>query len=281
VDDRLELLWSREQTAPPRHAVEERYGSAIVFPARRPYLVANFVETLDGVVALGDHRGNASEISLDSEIDRYTMALLRALVDAIVIGAGTFRSAPHHQWTPGGLERASADAFDDLRESVRGTRERAPLFVVTASGRVDVDHPAFREAETAATVVTTATGASVLEGALPPSVRLVALGDASDRVGPRALVELVTSRCGGLVLCEGGPTLLGDLLGAELVDELFVTVAPQLAGRDAQHPRTALVEGFAPEAARTPRLALHSLRRSHDHLFTRYSGATRAARTGI
>jgi riboflavin biosynthesis pyrimidine reductase len=270
VDDALELLWSREPTASPRHPVEGPYGSAIVFPASPRHVFANFVETLDGVVALGEHRGNASEISLDSAIDRYTMALLRALADAVVIGAGTMRSAPQHQWTPAGLVPHMADAFDDFREAVRGTRARAPLFVVTASGRIDPGHPALREPETVATVVTTATGAAVLEGALPPSAGLVAL-DALDRVEPEALVELVTSRCGGLVLCEGGPTLLGDLLAAGLVDELFVTVSPQLAGRDRQHLRTGLVEGFAPPAAGTPRLGLHSVRRSRDHLFSRYA----------
>ena len=111
----------------------------MTFPAARPYLVANFVQTIDGVVAFGARGGdNAGTVSMDSEIDRRVMALLRAHADAIVIGAGTFRIARTHQWSPGGLVPDEADAFDALRATLRGPGcERAPLYVVTASGHVD------------------------------------------------------------------------------------------------------------------------------------------------
>jgi riboflavin biosynthesis pyrimidine reductase len=69
---------------------------------------------------------------------------------------------------------------------------------------------------------------------------------------------------------EAGPLLFGQLVRAGLVDELFLTVSPQLAGRDAGHPRVPLVDGAAlwPDAPRWARLA--SARSAGDHLFLRY-----------
>ena len=123
MTERLELLLARDPAAAPRHPVEEVYGSAVTFPEARPYLVANFVQTVDGVVVFGERGGwNASTVSMGSAIDRHVMALLRAVADAIIIGAGTFRTARSHQWSPGGLVPEAAAAFDELRASLRGPR---------------------------------------------------------------------------------------------------------------------------------------------------------------
>jgi riboflavin biosynthesis pyrimidine reductase len=267
----LELLWERHPAAPPRHPAEAIYGSAVTFPDSRPHLFANFVETVDGVVAFGDRGGwNASLVSMSSEVDRRLMALLRALADSILIGAGTFRTAKRHQWSPGGVVPHEAASFDDLRAALRGPdSERAPLYVVTASGELDPSHEALSEPETRVTILTTRAGAARLGSSLPPEVAIVALGE-RDEIDPAALVRVVRERSGGLILCEGGPTLLGDLARARLVDELFLTIAPQLAGRDEQHRRLGLVEAFAATPEEAPRLLLHSLRRAREHLFVRY-----------
>ncbi len=123
-------------------------------------------------------------------------------------------------------------------------------------------------------MVTTDAGMARLAGVVPETVEVISTG-AGDEVDPRTLVELVAERSGGLVLCEGGPTLLGDLERARLVDELFLTVAPQLAGRDVAHRRLGLVEGFAATPDEAPRLELHSVRRAREHLFLRYRRAGR------
>jgi riboflavin biosynthesis pyrimidine reductase len=274
MTEHLELLFTRDPPEAPRHPVEEAYGSAVTFPATRPYLVANFVQTVDGVVVFGERGGwNASTISMSSAIDRHVMALLRAVADGIIIGAGTFRTARTHQWSPGGIAPESASALDELRASLRGPDcERAPLYVVTASGMLDPSHVALTAPETVVTVVTTEAGRTRLAGVLPAAVEVVSAG-AGDEVDPRSLVDLVAERSGGLMLCEGGPSLLGELERAGLVDELFLTVAPQLAGRDAVHRRLGLVEGFAATPDEAPRLELHSVRRAHDHLFLRYRRA--------
>jgi riboflavin biosynthesis pyrimidine reductase len=267
----LEVLWERDGSAPARHPAEAFYGGAVTFPVPRPHVFANFVQTVDGVVVFGERGGwNASTIGLDSEIDRRVMALLRAHADAILIGAGTFRTARSHQWTPGGLVPDEAHAFGDLRAELRGpASEPAPLFVATASGLLDPAQLALRAPATAVTILTTVAGAERLDGCLPPAVGVRALG-AGNVLEPGAVVSCIADEAGGLILCEGGPTLLGELAHAGLLDELFLTVAPQLAGRDEQHRRLGLVESFAATPSEAPKLRLRSLRRAEDHLFVRY-----------
>ena len=73
------------------------------------------------------------------------------------------------------------------------------------------------------------------------------------------------------ILVEGGPRLLGDFYAERLVDEQFLTLAPQIAGRDPGDRRLSLVMGkaFAP---RHPKWgALTDVRRGDRHLFLRYS----------
>ena len=87
---------------------------------------------------------------------------------------------------------------------------------------------------------------------------------------PEALVGVARRLGARLIVSEAGPVLFGTLARAGLVDELFLTLAPQLAGRDPGHPRLPLVDGatFWPDSPRWARLA--SVRSAGDHLFLRY-----------
>ncbi len=119
-------------------------------------------------------------------------------------------------------------------------------------------------------VVTTDTGATRLRAVdLPATVEVVAAGS-GDEVEPAAIVEVLRERGLDVVVCEGGPTLLGGLIDAGLVDELFLTVAPQVAGRFPDAPRLALVEGVAFAIGDAPWTRLVSVMRSESHLFLRY-----------
>jgi riboflavin biosynthesis pyrimidine reductase len=75
------------------------------------------------------------------------------------------------------------------------------------------------------------------------------------------------------LLHEGGPTLFGQFLGANVVDELFLTLSPQVAGRKADAIRPGLVQGveFMPECA--PGFQLLSVRQRAEHLYLRYQRA--------
>lgn len=246
-----------------------RYGGSIAIPLRpdRPTVVANFVSTLDGVVSYyTPEAAGGGEISGFFEPDRLVMGLLRALADVVLVGAGTVRAAPDERWTPDFIHPSSADAFAALRRGL-GLAPQPTTAVVSASGALDLDHPGLAGPRVPVVILTTTRGAAAVTcdgvpshvsvrdlGASPsPSRLLAALGD-----GPR------------LVLCEGGPHLLGQLLDAQLVDELFLTLAPQLAGRSAQTPRLGLVEDVAFDLGTAPWARLVDLRRAADHLFIRY-----------
>ncbi len=90
------------------------------------------------------------------------------------------------------------------------------------------------------------------------------------RVPAEALLEIVRGTGARLALCEGGPHLFGELLRAHLIDELFLTLAPQVVGRDAAAQRLALVEGTSFGEGRGRWADLAWVRRAGDDLFLRY-----------
>ena len=242
----------------------ERYGGSLGFT--EPRLVANFVGSIDGVVAAPPLEQSARLIGGDSVSDRFVMALLRACADAIVVGSGTLQASPRSLWKPTGPFPAAAEAFAELRRR-RGRPEPPTLVVLTATGLIDPLHPAL---ERGALVVTTDGGAVRLEGRLPARSELVSLG-ASPSVDLRAAVELLRERGHRLVLSEAGPHVFGGLVAAGLVDELFLTVSPLLAGRAEGATRLGLVEGRDLLAGGVVPGSLLSVRRDGGHLFLRYA----------
>ena len=142
--------------------------------------------------------------------------------------------------------------------------------VATASGELDLDHPGLSTPDVPVIIATTAAGAERLGAARPrPNVRIETVGTGR-RVSASGLIEVAASTRARLVLCEGGPHLIGDLVAAGLLDELFLTVAPQLAGRDPAQRRLGLIEGPAFAVSDAPWAELRSVRRAGDHLFLRY-----------
>ena len=152
-----------------------------------------------------------------------------------------------------------------------GVQSRQPTTIVaTASGSLDPKHPGLSAADVPVVVATTQVGAERFQAVGPASNVRIEIAGASPLIDASGLVALATSAGAGLILCEGGPHLIGDLFKADLLDELFLTVAPQVAGRDASAHRLALVEGAAFDVATAPWAELGSVRRSGDHLFLRY-----------
>src|SRR5258708_30891776 len=84
-----------------------------------PYIIGNFVTTLDGVVTLNEP-GHASggDISGDNRHDQMVMGLLRAMADAVIVGAGTPPSAPQHRWAAQDIYPPLADAYQPVRTSL-------------------------------------------------------------------------------------------------------------------------------------------------------------------
>ncbi len=249
-----------------------RYGDRLEIPLRHdaPTIIANFVTSLDGVVTLGDDTSGGGEISGFFEPDRFVMGLLRTMADAIVVGAGTVRATPTHVWTPGRVNPASAPAYAEWRSALGIHQPQPTTVIVTRSGRLDARAPALTDPSVPVVIVTTAAGASVLHEQRPAAhVRLLATGT-GPTVTADALIDVLRSLGVRLALCEGGPHLLGALVAADRLDELFLTEAPQLFGRVERSDRLSFVEGFAAAAGEGRWAELRSVRRAGDHLFLRY-----------
>jgi riboflavin biosynthesis pyrimidine reductase len=245
-------------------------------PHGRPYVISNFVSTLDGVVTLGlPGQSGGGEISGFDAHDQALMGLLRAAADAVIVGAGTHRALPGHLWTPEHIYPEFAASYRELRRRL-GRAPTALTVLVSGSGRVDIDARVFRAPEGPVLVVTTPAGADRLRPQhLPEWVHVVAPpGHHGDRLTAAEVLASVTAELGTqepLILIEGGPELMAPFLAERRVDELFLTLAPQIAGRsEGEAERPGLVSGrlFAPEDPRWG--ALVGVRRAGSHLFLRY-----------
>ena len=247
------------------------YGGALEFPpAPRPYVVVNFVASIDGVASLGVTDGtDSTKLGGSSQADRYLMALLRAQADVIMIGAGNIRATPGHQWIPTAVAGDQTALIESYRVALHGVAEPPPLVIVSGSGNLPA-HVALDAPATSTAVVTTERGAGRVRKAHPLVSALVVEGNGE--MDGAAVIKAVTDAFGaGVMLCEGGPSLFGRLLASRSVQELFLTVSPQIAGRQHNEARPGIVSDWAadPDALRAATLV--SLRRSEDHLFLRYS----------
>jgi riboflavin biosynthesis pyrimidine reductase len=253
--------------------IEAIYGP-LTIPVHpgRPWVVSNFVTTLDGVVSLavpGSEGGRA--ISGDSWHDRLVMAILRSVADAVVIGGGVLRTSSGHLWTPGYLVPELTDVFSALRRAL-GKPDSPMNVVVTGHGDVDPTERIFQTGEVPALIVTTEQGAARLRRLGLPSMVRVAVADEAPTIDPRTILEsIVAARPADLILLEAGPRLTADFLAARLIDELFLTLSPQIAGRDSSSARPGLAAGraFAPDDPLWGNLV--DARRAGSHLFLRYA----------
>jgi riboflavin biosynthesis pyrimidine reductase len=241
----------------------------------RPYVLGNFVTTLDGVVALNvsDQSGGGA-ISGFNQHDRMVMGLLRAVADAVIVGAGTLRAAPRHRWTAHRIYPALSAVYQQLRIDL-GKPEPPLNVIVTAHGEVNLDLPVFQSGEVPVLIVTTTQGMQrIYEHNIPSSVQISSVQSAGSLSAQAILKAICDVHQCEMILVEGGPQLMGDFFAERLLDELFLTLAPQIAGRDNIIERPGLVAGrtFAPENPLWGTLI--GVKRGGSHLFLRYAFET-------
>lgn len=212
----------------------------------RPWVVANMIATLDGEIAVSGRSG-----PLGGPADKAAFMALRSVPDVIVVGAGT---AAAERYGPVRL----ADAVQDRRRR-RGQAPVPRLVLVSASARIDPELPLF---DGPAPIVLTTTDA--------PRDRVDALAELAEvhRFGTGS-VDLAAAfaelYAGGarVALTEGGPTLLGHIAAADLLDELALTIAPLLVGGTGP----GIVAGL-PASVR--HFSLERLLEADQYLFARY-----------
>lgn len=272
----FEIYLERAQgTALPLPSRLGRVYGDLVFPHHpgRPYVITNFVSSLDGVVTLGvPGYSGGGDISGFNAHDQALMGILRAAADAVIVGASQLRRPPGTLWTPSSIFPALADEYSQLRRAA-GKQSPHPLqVIITASGRLDVSLPIFHLPEVEVFVITTPAGEAVLRRAVLPATIKFAVIESAERAGPIEILAQLQRITGpdGVYLIEGGPRLAGMFFEAGRLDELFLTVAPQVAGRDESSTRPGFVSDivFAPKTPLWGELV--SLRRAGSHLFLRY-----------
>lgn len=245
------------ETAPrpgePPDAIRELarlYGNgAATAPAARR-LRANMVASTDGAASLDGRSGG-----LSGPGDRMVFTVLRSLADIILVGAGTARA-----------ERYRPAQAAGLWTGLRAPEAPPPaIAVVTASLHLDPEGALLTEAAANAQtiVITTAAAPAERKRAIARHARLIEAGDQDVDLGAAAaeLGRLGYSR----ILCEGGPTLLGQLAAAGLVDELCLTTSPVLAAGQAGR-----IASSPPGGTAITGLSLASVLADDSFLFSRY-----------
>lgn len=180
----------------------------------RAHVMLNMISTADGRATLGGRSGAISE-----RADRALFHALRSAVDAVLVGAGTLRAERYGRIIPDATRRAQRVA--------RGLSEEPLACIVSGRIAMETDIPLFGESS-ARVVILTASSASL--PATAAAVEYVRAGHDGRLQLPAAVSEL--SRRFGVqsILCEGGPHLAYQLLAAGLIDELFLSLSPLLAG---------------------------------------------------
>ncbi|WP_024805916.1 pyrimidine reductase family protein [Nocardia sp. BMG51109] len=230
------------------------------YPARleSPWIRVNFVASIDGAVTVEGRSG-----ALGGAADHTVFTILRDLADVIVVGAGTARAENY-----GG-------ARTDVRRRIRlhqhglgGARDGSPppVAVVSAGAALDPAGRLFTDTTRPPLVITTAAAAADRKRLLADAgAEVVEAGDTT--VTAADLRAALADRGLLRVLCEGGPSLFGELVSAGGADELCLTLSPLLVGG------TAGRIAVSPNALPTP-MALRTLLVDDDGtLLTRWERA--------
>jgi riboflavin biosynthesis pyrimidine reductase len=210
----MRMLWPTPREEVTDEDLERIYG----YPPELPgsWVQINFVSSADGAAAVDDR----SE-ALSHPADKRIFLLGRDLADVVLVGAGTVRAEGYR----------GARTTPERRERRRrlGLSEIPPIAVVTGTARIDPDCALFTDTHVPPIIITTATAPEQRRAALAEAGGEILIAGEQTVDLAAALAELARR---GLrrVNCEGGPRLFGELIAANLVDQLCLTIAPLLAG---------------------------------------------------
>lgn len=213
-----------------------------------PRVVVNFITSMDGHATLG-----GGSTGLGDEGDKDIFRALRERADAILAGTTTMRSENYGRALP---------APERRRRRLAAGRPAEPLLVtITRSGKLPLDIPLFNEPDAEVVVFTPPTALGTGRAKVHAE-----LYDATSATPMRDILATLRQRYDvRLLLCEGGPSLFSGLLREGLVDELFLTLAPKLAGGGDGPGITS-----GPELDSAVQLQLLNLMERENSLFARY-----------
>lgn len=222
-------------------------------PRHECWVTGHMVAGLDGTAAV-DGRVGALSTRPDQELFRR----MRQIADVVLVGAETVRREGY------GPIRLSEEAQARRREL--GKPATPPIAVVSRSLELDRAASVFADApEHAPTVVVTCAGADPVRRAeVAEFAEVIVAGEAG--VEPVEALRALSGRGHGVVLCEGGPTWLGELVAADRLDELLLSISPMMGGDP-------LPVSVTPAGAGIARFELKGIMSEDDTLFLRYEAA--------
>jgi riboflavin biosynthesis pyrimidine reductase len=190
--------------------------AAYPWPPDRRWVRAMMVTTLDGAAAGPDGLSG----SISGPADQVVFAAVRRHADAVLIGAGTLRA---ERYTP---MRAKEEDAEARRE--QGLAPAPRLVIVSGSLELPWSEPVFSESALPPLILTGTNADPAALVRVPATCEVVTL--AGDTVNAAAILDAMEERGLRRIVCEGGPTLLHDLVAAGLLDEADITVAPVFTG---------------------------------------------------
>lgn len=223
-------------------------------PRHECWVTGHMVAGLDGTAAVHGRVG-----ALSTEPDQDLFRRMRQIADVVMVGAQTVRSegyAPMRLSEPARAQRQT-----------RGQSEMPPVAVVSRSLDLDWSSQVFAEApEHARTIVITCAKADPVRLAAAEQAATVIIAG-EERVEPAAALQALAGLGYRVVLCEGGPRWLGELVAADRLDELCLSISPMMGG-------DALPVSVAPPGADIAQFSLKSTMVADDTLFLRYESKT-------
>lgn len=223
-------------------------------PDGQCWVMAHMVGGLDGSAAIGGRVG-----ALSTAPDAHLFASMRTLADVVLVGAETVRREGY-----GGIRLPPERAAARRRA---GRTAAPPLAVVSRSLAFDWSAKAFVDPppDSRSIVVTCAAADPTRLSRAGEVADVLIAGD--ERVDPALAMAALAAAGHRVVVCEGGPTWLGEVLAADRLDELCLTVSPLMGGDP-------LPLSVNPADAPLRRLALRHVLRDGDTLFLRYERET-------
>lgn len=230
-------------------------------PRHECWVTGHMVAGLDGTSAIDGRVG-----SLSTEPDQALFRAMRQMADVVLVGAETVRREGY------GLVRLSERAREQ-RKSI-GKPPNPPVAVVSRSLDLDWTARLFADApEDARTLVITCAAAD--PDRLAEAERFATVLVAGDEtVEPAAALRALAELGYQVVLCEGGPTWLGELAAADCLDELCLSISPLMGGDP-------FPVSVSPAGAETARFSLKSIMSEDDTLFLRYETQRQDGRGGL
>lgn len=225
-------------------------------PRHECWVTGHMVGGLDGTAAINGKVG-----ALSTDVDQQLFRAMRQIADVVVVGAETVRKEGY------GLVRLSETAM--AARVAAGKPPTPPVAVVSGSLDLNWQLKLFRQPPDHARtmVVTAASGDAAALAQARRHADVVVAGQ--QRVEPARLLEHFAAQGHRVILCEGGPRLLGEFVAADRLDEMLLSISPVMGGDP-------LPVAILPETADVARFTLRHVLGEADTLFLRYEAVREA-----